>query len=277
MNLSTASINNELVSVNITTYDRSRLLARCLDSVLRQTYEYLEINIVDDCSNDNTEEVVKGYQLADRRINYYRHKKNKGNAAARNTAFLKSSGIFTAFLDDDDEWIDDRKIEKQLDVFRSSNDPMLGVVCTGILRTDINGENRSEKANRPKNLVKTMLRGGLIHNSTAFLRSNVIRKVGCFDEKMPRGVDSEFFRRVVIKYGYHVHFMEDITCRYYENSPNRMTSKVSNRNLIAVRKANSYLLRKYFWTNLRYPSVFFYRMKTVVKTQTSIVLRRVLK
>ena len=95
-----------LVSVNITTFNRSDNLIRCIDSVLKQDYQNIEIIIVDDCSTDNTYDVVKNYQRKDRRIKYFRHQKNKGNAHARNTAFEKCNGVYVAFLDDDDEWIE---------------------------------------------------------------------------------------------------------------------------------------------------------------------------
>tara|TARA_B100000902_G_scaffold308341_1_gene297477 strand:+ start:58 stop:225 length:168 start_codon:yes stop_codon:yes gene_type:complete len=51
--------NQPLVSVNITTYNRASSLSRCLDSVLKQDYQNIEVIIVDDCSSDNTNEVAK--------------------------------------------------------------------------------------------------------------------------------------------------------------------------------------------------------------------------
>ena len=93
---------NKLVSVNITTFNRAHLLPRCLDSILTQSYKNLEIIIVDDCSTDYTEEVVKKYQAKDSRIKYFKHEKNMGNAHARNTALKNCSGFYVAFMDDDD-------------------------------------------------------------------------------------------------------------------------------------------------------------------------------
>src|SRR6056297_2055943 len=109
-----------LVSVNLTTYNRAHLLHRAIKSVLNQAYKNLEIIIVDDGSDDNTYEVLENLGKNDNRINYIKHAKNRGNAAARNTALKNSSGEYIAFMDDDDEWIDPHKIEKQISIFLNS-------------------------------------------------------------------------------------------------------------------------------------------------------------
>ena len=83
---------DKLVSVNITTYNREKLLPRCLESVLSQSYEKIEIIIVDDCSSDNTSRVIEEYQKKDCRIKYIRHETNKKLATARNTAWQNSKG-----------------------------------------------------------------------------------------------------------------------------------------------------------------------------------------
>src|SRR5690606_27477811 len=92
-----------LVSVIIPTYQRPKLLLRALHSVQRQTYQQLEILVVDDGSQDDTASVVR--RLPDRRIRYLRHERNTGlPAAARNTGIRAADGACIAFLDDDDEW-----------------------------------------------------------------------------------------------------------------------------------------------------------------------------
>ena len=62
-----------LVSVNITTFNRSAILLRCLDSVSNQNYQNMEIIIVDDFSEDNTSQVIKNYQEKNCRTKYFRH------------------------------------------------------------------------------------------------------------------------------------------------------------------------------------------------------------
>src|SRR3990167_9420175 len=91
-----------VVSVVMPTFNLARLLERALRSALDQTYDNLEIIVVDDASSDDTPDVVKTVQ--DERVRYIRHETNRGGSAARNTGIRIATGEFIAFLDDDDEW-----------------------------------------------------------------------------------------------------------------------------------------------------------------------------
>lgn len=236
---------NKLVSVNITTYNRANLLIRCLNSILKQSYQNIEIIIVDDCSVDNTKEIVRAYQKKDSRIKYFRHNLNKGNASSRNTALENCNGFYISFMDDDDEWIDNDKIKKQVKIFENSHDKYLAIICSGIMRVDKNENEIIEYAKKPKDLKLQVLLGGLIHNSTAMVKKEIIEKVGGFDINMPRGVDSDFFRRVIVKYGHSVVFMNDITTKYYENVMVRMTDSRSIKSLKRDIKSNELCLSNY--------------------------------
>lgn len=94
-----------LVSIALTTYNRSAALKSAVSRILLQTYQNYEIIIVDDSSTDNTFNVVNNdILLLDSRIKYIRHESNRGLAAARNTAIRSSSGKYFTFCDDDDSW-----------------------------------------------------------------------------------------------------------------------------------------------------------------------------
>ncbi len=116
-----------LVSVVIPSYNRANVLPRAVKSVLAQTYQDFEIIIIDDCSKDNTQEVVKNFN--DPRIRYIRHEINKGGNAARNTGIKAANGEFVAFLDSDDEWLP-TKLEKQIPLF---DNPNVGLVYCGFI------------------------------------------------------------------------------------------------------------------------------------------------
>nr|WKN34684.1 glycosyltransferase [Tunicatimonas sp. TK19036] len=256
---------NPLVSVNITTYNRANLLERCLDSVLSQKYENLEVIIVDDCSPDHTAEVAQRYCELDNRVKYIRHQENRGNAYARNTALENCRGTYVAFMDDDDEWIDRDKISKQIAIFQQSSDKKLGIVCSGVKVIDQYNQEVIKAVSQPSNLTTVLLKGnGIIHNSTVMTKRAIMKQVGGFDTQMPRGIDSEFFRTVVVKYGYHVHFMPDITAAYHEHGEARMTTDKKNA-IKKTWKANVHVIGKHFGSFLRHPDALAYRVGSRVK------------
>lgn len=100
-----------LVSIIMPTYNCGRFIAESINSVLAQTYTNWELLIVDDCSTDNTAEVVAAFN--DPRIHYQRNERNSGAAVTRNTAIRLAKGKYMAFLDSDDLWLPE-KLEKQI-------------------------------------------------------------------------------------------------------------------------------------------------------------------
>jgi len=102
-----------MVSIITPTYNCARFIAETIESVLTQTYSDWEMIIVDDCSNDNTKEIVEKYQEQDSRIQYHCLEKNSGAAIARNLALSLAKGKWIAFLDSDDLW-QPEKLSKQI-------------------------------------------------------------------------------------------------------------------------------------------------------------------
>ncbi|MBQ0010473.1 MAG: glycosyltransferase family 2 protein, partial [Ruminococcus sp.] len=102
---------NDLVSVIMPSYNTADYIAESIRSVLAQTYPYWELIIVDDCSSDQTDEVVASFD--DCRIRYFKNEKNSGAAVSRNRALREARGKWIAFLDSDDLWMPD-KLEKQI-------------------------------------------------------------------------------------------------------------------------------------------------------------------
>lgn len=102
---------DELVSVIMPSFNTGEYIAASVESVLAQTYPNWELLIVDDCSTDNTTEVIGRYQ--DPRIILLKNKTNSGAALSRNYALREAKGRWIAFLDSDDTW-EPKKLEKQL-------------------------------------------------------------------------------------------------------------------------------------------------------------------
>lgn len=92
-------------------YNTAKYIGDSIESVLAQTYSNWELIIVDDCSSDNTDEIVA--KFTDKRIRYLKNEKNSGAAVSRNYALREAKGKWIAFLDSDDLW-HPQKLEKQL-------------------------------------------------------------------------------------------------------------------------------------------------------------------
>lgn len=107
-----------LVSVITPVYNAEKYIGEMIDSVLLQTYKNIELVLVDDCSKDNSFDVIKKYN--DDRIIYHKQEKNMGAGVARNTALEIARGQYVAFLDADDIW-ENNKIEKQIELMKNTN------------------------------------------------------------------------------------------------------------------------------------------------------------
>ena len=112
--------NFGLVSIITPTFNCGRFIEETIKSVQSQTYPYWEMIIIDDCSSDNTKEIVEEYRKNDSRIQYHCLEKNSGAAVARNTALRLAKGKWMAFLDSDDLW-EPVKLEHQLKFMMDNN------------------------------------------------------------------------------------------------------------------------------------------------------------
>ena len=93
-----------MISIIIPLYNAARFIAETLQSVQAQTYTDWELLFQDDCSTDNTKELVLKFAEKDSRIKYECNIKNSGAAISRNNALRRARGKWIAFLDSDDLW-----------------------------------------------------------------------------------------------------------------------------------------------------------------------------
>lgn len=110
---------NELVSIIMPSYNTAKFIENSIQSVLEQTYTNWELIIVDDCSRDNTDQVVNKF-LTDNRIHYIKNEINSGAAVTRNRALQIAKGKWIAFLDSDDLWMRD-KLQEQINFMQKNN------------------------------------------------------------------------------------------------------------------------------------------------------------
>ena len=142
----------DLVSIIVPSYNCAKYLPDTIQSVLSQTYENWEMIIVDDCSTDNTEEVVKGF--ADERIKYLKNEKNSGAALSRNYALREAKGRWIAFLDSDDMWMPE-KLEHQISFMEANG---YSFSCTKRVMCKEDGTLTGIYATSPKRVTKRMMK-----------------------------------------------------------------------------------------------------------------------
>ena len=210
------------VSVIIPTYNRELVIRRAVDSVLKQSFKNFELIIIDDGSTDSTPSILENYKKKDERIAVY-VQKNRGVSSARNLGIDKAKGKWVAFLDSDDEWLED-KLEKQINF--AKNNPTIPL---------IHGEEiwvRNGRRVNPKNkhqkfggdIFEKCLALCLISPSASFISRDLLEEYNGFDENYPVCEDYDLWLRItkdhevgfietpiLIKYGGH----EDQLSRKY--------------------------------------------------------------
>ncbi|MFH0897585.1 MAG: glycosyltransferase, partial [Candidatus Bathyarchaeota archaeon] len=205
--------SNPTVSVVIPTYNRAHLIGRTIQSVLAQTYQDFEIILVDDCSTDNTEEVVQSF--TDERLRYIRLKENSGTAGVpRNRGIEESRGKYIAFLDSDDEWLPE-KLEKQIDKFKSVSADVGLVYCGYACVSGKTGETLIEcMPNGRGDVFKSAIEATLTVGSPApLIRQDCFQKAGLFDTELLGSEDWDMWIRLAKDYKFD--FVPEILAKYY--------------------------------------------------------------
>jgi len=174
-----------LVSVVVPAYNAEAFIATTLISAAYQTYERLEIVVVDDGSTDRTAEVVREFAVHDPRVKLLQQA-NAGVAAARNHGIRMAQGSLIAPLDADDLW-ERTKIERQVACFRGSDD-RLALVYSWSHSIDDEGRIMRWKANRPEaqgRVFHQLIEANLIGNgSTPLMRKDRVLEVGGYDPEL---------------------------------------------------------------------------------------------
>lgn len=199
-----------LVSVIMPCYNGEKFIGEAIESALNQTYKNWELIIVDDRSTDNSKKIIKQYYIADTRIQYIQHKKNKGIPSTRNTGIKISNGEYIAFLDQDDLWMKDK-----LDLFiREFNryDAKVGIIFSDIeivFADNIISRNykkvnyyKIQKLNK-RNFIKKLFMGNFIKTtSQVILRKECFNKLGLLDERLHGGDDGDFWLRAAGEFNF---------------------------------------------------------------------------
>lgn len=212
------------ISVIVPVYNTLNCLERCVDSIRRQTYENLEIILVDDGSTDGTGQLCDTLAERDDRIRVY-HKENGGASSARNLGLRKASGGYVGFVDSDD-YIDTDVYQKMAELVMKKNYPVV----------QISRDERDEAGNRladvcipPKKVrfcdSETFIKELLLHQGDCSFCTKLLKKELFAQHRFPEGELNEDFKLLVEllmriegvailpEQGYHVVCRSDSTTR----------------------------------------------------------------
>ena len=213
------------VTAVITTYNRADMVGRAIQSVLDQTHKDFELIVVDDCSTDNTGEIVRAFQ--DTRIRYIRHERNRRLSASRNTGMKAAQGKYIAFLDDDDEWLP-IKIEKQLQLALNDSETCEVYYC-GIYSVLQDGTAVGKFLPwRRGVLLPHLAKGWTPPASTPMFRKTALEQIGGHDETLKSCIDHDVWMKMAAA-GYKADFVPEALVKVYYHEGVRMTGKVEER------------------------------------------------
>ena len=209
-----------LVSIIMPTYNCGKFIKKTIDSVINQTYSNWELIVVDDCSNDDTEKVLKKYQK-DKRINYIKLEKNSGAAVARTEAMRMAKGNYMAFLDSDDLWYPE-KLEKQLKFMQDNN---YDFTCTAYEQID-EDDNKLNKVIKTKKKTdyNRILLDCPVGNSTVMYN---VDKLGKFEVPNIRKRNDDALWLQIIKKAKYIYGMDEILMQYRIRSNSISSNKWS--------------------------------------------------
>lgn len=209
--------NNKTVSVIIPVYNVSKYIRYTIESILNQSYKDVEVVLVDDCSTDNSAEIIAEYTSTHLNIVYLKLERNQGAAVARNKALSIAKGRYVAFLDSDDVWCEG-KLEKQLALM---NEKDAAISCTAMDTIDEYG-----KFLGSVRMVREMIDYNFLLHNTMIATSTVVvdrNKTGNFQMPLRRGGQDYATWLMLMRNGTICHGLNEVLS-HYRVLPNSLSS-----------------------------------------------------
>ncbi|MBQ9012691.1 MAG: glycosyltransferase family 2 protein [Bacilli bacterium] len=215
-------MNKELVSIITPMYNSEKYIGQTIESVLNQTYQEWEMLIIDDCSNDNSPNIVKEYVQIDKRIRYIRVKENKGVSNARNIGLQQARGRFIAFLDSDDIW-SYSKLENQIDFMIEKN---CTITFTSYELIDEDSNKLGKEIKVPSEVrYNDLLKGNILGCLTVIIDKSKID----FDIEMSSARHEDYILWLsILKKGHIAYGIDKILAKYRKSSTSLSGNKVKS-------------------------------------------------
>ena len=236
---------NPLISIIIPCYNASKWIKETIYSVIKQSYNNWELLIIDDGSTDNSAEIIS--EFIDIRIKYF-YIKNSGVAYARNYGVNKSNGLYLAFLDADDLFLEDNLYKKVLFL---TNHNFKFVHSDVIIQDNINNNNEIKKSciTNPLKQLLEFSELSFIPPSNVIMTREIFDEVNGFDINLSTSADWDLWVRIANKTEFGYISEPLIIYRLYPNQMHKNIELMEKDMLYAfqkLRKSNIFKSKKYF-------------------------------
>jgi glycosyltransferase involved in cell wall biosynthesis len=200
------------------------MIGHALESIADQTYEDVEIVVVDDGSTDDTADVVDCFaQASSRPVTYFRQE-NRGCAAARNRGLKLAKGEFLAFLDSDDAWVP-TAAESLVRTLEASGADFVYSPAIEVLPDGSERVNYPVAADHPEAFAVEHFKNTNVRNGAFMFRRWVLSTLPGLDESLKHNEDSDFLQRVAIHY--RAAYSSSSTVRVYHHRENKSQDRIA--------------------------------------------------
>jgi len=234
-----------LVSVVVTTRNRPFLLKKALDTVFSQTYNPIEVVVVDDFSRSNISKTIRVYM---KRITFIRNRRCLGSAASRMVGAEKANGQYIAFLDDDDQWVSS-KIEKQVHLAKNSGKDCAVITC-GVKYYSENEIYYSYPTLNGDIRDNLFVSGFKTMSSCHLFSRKLFDKIGGYDWDMPAHEEHDIWMKLA-RDNYETRILHEPLVEIYEYQRDRKMTNVKNRLLAYQLFERKWIESVYTWYGLK--------------------------
>lgn len=239
-----------LISVIMAAYNAEKTIEQAMTSVLNQSYANLELFVVNDCSKDNTVEIIERLAVSDKRVRLINNAKNSGVSYTRKHGLDESRGDWIAILDSDDAWTPD-KLEKQIKLQKEKN---ADVLYTGSAFMDADGNTIDWYLHTPAEITyRQLLKQNILSNSSSLVRKELYSKFYAVGD----GMHEDFAIWLsILKTGRKAYGVDEPLLIY------RLTKTSKSGNKVTAAKMN---WKTYRYIGLNVFQAFYYECWYVVK------------
>ncbi len=272
-----------LVSIIIPTFNRAYIIGETLDSVLAQTYQNWECIVVDDGSNDYTDELMEFYCETENRIKIYKRPENKNASTCRNVGFEKSKGEFIQFLDSDD-LLAKNKLEEQVKLYKPGELSLITCKWGGFEKSTNLSKRFKFKYHSYRNFKKGINLLNTFGNYNEYYPLHVyliprklIEKSGLWNESLTNNDDAEFFSRVILNAS-EIIFSSGASVYYRYTSEEKLSILNNEQKILSAIQSwkliDSHIKNKYPGNNINYIRNAKFNLYNSIKKSFPVMVSR---